>query len=414
VNEVAAPAPEDPPAADPRPQARFPLIDAMRGIAALSVLAYHVSDKFGYPRSGLLDYLFQRITGPQVVAVIVFFLISGFVLYRPFVEARYEGRSMPALVPYAVRRVARIVPAYWVALAIVTALLSLHYVLNPGAIIRYFGFMQVYATWSTAGGGIAPAWTLCVEVTFYALLPLLAIAIRRLGRGRSFLVSELGWCAAMTAVSVLWQVIIFAALSPSSDWRTSALSWLPSTLSLFAAGMALAAVSVWVEHSAHKPRPVQLVARAPWLCWLLAGGVFYGIGQMASLASHDYESWFILAQLLKTLAAALLLMPLIFGTSNQGWMRRLLGTRPFIFLGAISYGVYLWHQPLLDKLGPHLLRHGELFTLAALTAVTAAVATLSYYCVERPAQTLARRWLARRRAVRDPDPAPAILDRPLA
>jgi peptidoglycan/LPS O-acetylase OafA/YrhL len=103
--------PDDPPAADPRPQARFPLIDAMRGIAALSVLAYHVSDKFGYPHSGLLDYLFQRITGPQVIAVIVFFLISGFVLYRPFAEARLQGRPRPALMPYAVRRVARIVPA---------------------------------------------------------------------------------------------------------------------------------------------------------------------------------------------------------------------------------------------------------------------------------------------------------------
>jgi peptidoglycan/LPS O-acetylase OafA/YrhL len=296
----------------------------------------------------------------------------------------------------------------------VTGLLSLHYVLTPGGFIRYFGFLQVYAPWSIAGRGIAPAWTLCVEVSFYAALPLLAVAIRRLGRGRSFLFSELALCAAMTIVSVLWQVLVFTQLNTSNDWLDSALSWLPSTLSLFAAGMALAAGSVWVEHAAHEPAPIRLVARAPWLFWLLAAGVFYGVGQLASLASRNFEAWFILAQLLKMLGAALLLLPLIFGTSRRGWLRGLLGTRPFIWLGAISYGVYLWHQPLLDKLAPNLLHHGELFTLAALTAVTVVAATLSYHCVERPAQGLARRWLARRRAVREPEPTPAMLDQPLA
>jgi peptidoglycan/LPS O-acetylase OafA/YrhL len=385
----------------------------MRGIAALSVLAYHVSYKFGYPRSELIAYLFQRITGPDVTAVIVFFLISGFVLYRPFAEARYEGRSMPALIRYAVRRVARIVPAYWVVLAIVTGLLSLHYVLTPGGFIRYFGFMQIYATQTVADGGIAPAWTLCVEVSFYAALPLLAIAIRRLGRGRSFLLSELALCAAMTVVSVLWQVVVFTQFNVTSDWLLSALAWLPSTLSLFAAGMALAAASVWVEHAAHEPAPIRLVARAPWLFWLLAATLFYGIGQFASLASRNFEAWFILAQLLKMLGAALLLLPLIFGTSRRGWLRGLLGTRLFIWLGAISYGVYLWHQPLLDKLAPNLLHHGELFTLAALTAVTVVAATLSYYFVERPAQGLARRWLRRRRTVPEPVPTPVVLDRPV-
>jgi peptidoglycan/LPS O-acetylase OafA/YrhL len=384
----------------------------MRGIAALSVVAYHVSFSFGYPRSTLLGYLLQRVTGPQVIAVIVFFLISGFVLYRPFAEARYHGRSMPALVPYAVRRVTRIVPAYWVALAIVTALLSLHYVVTPGGIVRYFGFAQIYARWSIARGGIQPAWTLCVEVTFYAALPLLTIAIRRLGRGRSFLASELAVCAAMTVVSVVWQVLVFAQLSVTNGWLNSALSWLPSTLGLFAAGMALAAVSVSVEHAHQEAPPVRIVARAPWLCWLLAAAVFYGIGQMASLASENFELWFILAQLLKTLGAALLLVPLIFGTSTRNWMRRLLGTRPFIFVGAISYGVYLWHDPLLGKLAPRLVPHGELFTLAALSAVTVTVASLSYYCVERPAQALARRWLARRRAAAELQRTPTVVEQP--
>jgi peptidoglycan/LPS O-acetylase OafA/YrhL len=60
--------------------------------------------------------------------------------------------------------------------------------------------------------------------------------------------------------------------------------------------------------------------------------------------------------------------------------------------------VYLWHYPVLEKLSPHLLPHGELYTTLAVAALSAAIATASFLFVERPAQRLARRWIAGRRA----------------
>ena len=120
------------------------------------------------------------------VGVAVFFLLSGFLLYRPFAQARFEGRRRPATLLYAQRRALRIVPAYWVALVCVVLLVgrsgesaTASPVFTPEGIITYFGFLQIYDS-NTLLGGISAAWTLCVEVTFYALLPLWALLIARI------------------------------------------------------------------------------------------------------------------------------------------------------------------------------------------------------------------------------------------
>lgn len=378
----------------------------MRALAALSVLFFHVTYAYGYPRSGLLQYLSQRNAGPPITGVVLFFLISGFVLYRPFVQARVAGQPMPPLVPYSVRRIARIVPAYWLALAIVTVWLGLHEVMTPGGVIRYFGFLQLYGTFNTANKGISQAWTLCVEVTFYAMLPLLALGVRRLGGQRTVLRSEVALCVGLVLASLIWQAIICWRVPSSNGWKVPLLWTLPGSLDMFAAGMALAIASVMLERRASAPRWVDVVDRAPWLPWLLAGGVFYLVGRAPSLARHGFALWWITSHELKAIGCALLMLPVVFGTMNRGWLRRVLGWSPLIWIGTISYGVYLWHKPLLTQLAPHLVHRGELFTTVALTAVTVAVAAVSFYAVERPIQRLARRYI-KARGARDEGPAVA-------
>jgi peptidoglycan/LPS O-acetylase OafA/YrhL len=375
----------------------------MRAIAALSVLVFHVTYAFPFPRSEVWQYVSQRNAGPPITGVVLFFLISGFVLYRPFVQARLAGEPMPPLVPYAVRRVARIVPAYWVALAIVTVWLGLHQVMSPGGVIRYFGFLQVYGSIDTAGGGISPAWTLCVEVTFYAALPLLALGVRRLGAGRSPVRSEFAMCAALVLVSIAWQAVICVAVPTSNGWKVPLLWTLPGSLDLFAGGMALAIATVAVAREDRAPRLLVLVDRVPWLPWLLAAAVFYLVGRTPSLMKDGFAAWWLPSHELKALGCALLLVPVVLGAREHGWLRRVLSWRPLIWLGSISYGIYLWHKPLLEKLSPHLVHNGELFTALALSAITIAVAAVSFYAVERPAQRLARRFL-RARAVRSEAP----------
>src|SRR4051812_18261375 len=111
-------------------------MDACRGLAALSVLVYHLGAVPGHQPLGKLGDGLQ-------IGVPVFFLLSGFLLYRPFVAARATG-SQVNVRRYASRRVLRIVPAYWVALTGLAVTSGL-----PGVFTsewwRYYGFAQVYS-----------------------------------------------------------------------------------------------------------------------------------------------------------------------------------------------------------------------------------------------------------------------------
>ncbi len=170
----AAGRPSDVPAAvaPPPGNPRFPLFDSLRAIAALCVFVAHtavVSEKAG----SFEDY------APEVakLGVCIFFLISGFLLYRPFVAARWAGTEPPAVRDYARRRLLRIVPAYWFALAAVVVFFEVGVTPDNWWIFPAFG--QIYQQ-KTFDLGISPAWTLCVEMTFYALLPIYALLVARL------------------------------------------------------------------------------------------------------------------------------------------------------------------------------------------------------------------------------------------
>src|SRR3954470_1351783 len=107
---------------------RFPLMDSLRAVAALSVLAFHAAFFAGMYTSDspLRPYLAQPLAG-----VTVFFVISGFLLYRPFVRARAADDPAPRASAYAWRRFLRIVPAYWLALTVIAVWLSLDTVFHP-------------------------------------------------------------------------------------------------------------------------------------------------------------------------------------------------------------------------------------------------------------------------------------------
>jgi peptidoglycan/LPS O-acetylase OafA/YrhL len=366
----------------------------MRAVAAISVVYYHVAFRFPQPTGELQWFATQRNAGPPITAVVLFFLISGFVLYRPFVLARMRGGPSPALVPYFVKRFARIVPGYWVALAITSAWLGYGYVFRPAGFIRYFGFLQLYGNHTTAGGGLSVAWTLCVELSFYATLPLLAMAARAFGRRLSLLGSELAVCGAMVAASLVWQLAITLAVPKSNAWFLSLLSMLPGSLDLFAAGMALAIFSAEHELRATPRRWVAFAQRRAWVWWLLAGAALYFEGTFPGNASITV-AW-MGTHALKLVGCALLLVPLVFSGGDRGPIRRVLGAAPVVWLGTVSYGIYLWHFPLLGKLAPHL--HGELVTTLVVIAASVGAGALSYYIVERPAQLAARRVIARLRS----------------
>src|SRR4051794_11402525 len=159
---------------------RFPAFDGLRAIAAVSVLVVHTAGDAGTMyRPGTAGALLAHLD----VGVTIFFLISGFLLYRPFSAARLSNRPRPSPRRHRAPRVLRIVPAYWLALTVLAIYPGLPRMFSNDWWI-YYGFLQTYDA-DTINTGIGQAWTLGVELSFYAMLPLYAAALDRLWRRRA-------------------------------------------------------------------------------------------------------------------------------------------------------------------------------------------------------------------------------------
>lgn len=384
---------------------RFPLFDSLRAIAALLVLGFHA----GFFALALTDSPLRRYTAHLDVGVTVFFLISGFLLYRPFVRARMTGERGPHVPAYAWRRFLRIAPAYWVALTVVTIWLGLSGVFTASGIPTYYGFAQIYDSQKTLGG-IGQAWTLCVEVTFYAFLPLWAFAMGRLGghgNPRRVLHQELVALGGLWLLSLAYKLWALDQTTPDNLNSGPYLQPLPNFLDQFAIGMALAAISVWVERTDAPSRAFELLRRHDWLPWALAAAAFWAACTQIGLSGSPFQGpstkQFIARHELYTLVALGLILPAQFALPGRGVAGRLLATRALAFLGLVSYGLYLYHyaavKQLYDWIDLGAAPEVEFLVHAALGLAGATVlAALSYYVVERPALRL-------KRLVRPPAPA---------
>lgn len=350
---------------------RFPLIDALRALAALMIVGVHVRASIGIGHTWWW-FLYELNLG-----VPVFFAISGFLLYRPFLAARAGLAPGVSVRGFAWRRALRILPGYWVALLVLAIVVGL-----PGGVLgdgwwRYFGLLQAYDP-GTYNSGIQPAWSLSIEAGLYVLLPLVALLIARLtllGPPRQVAVR------ALQAIAVL--IVGCALLCGYTDGQAADFAgdglW-------FLSGMALAAISVERQRSG-RAEIVPGASRWPGdvLCWLIAALIYTVLAMRWNPTSLYYP-----------LAGAFGFFAVLPATSMapaRGPVERLLAHRVLASLGVISYGIYLWHKPLIDWLrGPDPQRWNTsriAETLAAL-ALTLVCAGVSYYLVERPALRLRR------------------------
>ena len=400
---------------------RFPLFDSLRAIAALSVLLFHASYSAGL---NIFDAeLFRQITLRLDVGVTIFFVISGFLLYRPFVRARIEGERGPRVVAYLWRRALRIIPAYWVALAVITVWLGLDGVFTRDGLWRYFGFAQIYDP-ATALGGIGQAWTLCVEVTFYLFLPVWALAMRAIpsrGDRRRALAIEVAGLVVLFIVSTLYKWWALRQIAPTDLSSGPYLMPLPNFLDQFAVGMGLAVVSVWYQGRDDLPRPLEVIKRRPSLGWLLALVAFLiaavGIGYNGQPFQQYSRETFVLRHELYTVVALGMVLPALFAMPGRGFAGRILANRVLTYLGLISYGIYLWHHAVIDQLVdwigddlPVSIPVRLLVYVPLALAGATLIATISYYVVERPILSLKRlvplrSAAARGEAVAEPAPA---------
>jgi peptidoglycan/LPS O-acetylase OafA/YrhL len=376
VPDVVAPPPRHP---------RFPLFDGLRAIAVISVVLVHVAVFGGALQSSITGRLLAHLN----IGVAIFFLISGFLLYRPFIAYRGGGAAPPKFVQYAKRRALRIYPAYWLVLTVLTIIPGLTGVFSGNWWAQY-GLLHALPIQNGPGCvqaildcGLAQTWSLVIEMTFYAALPLYVVVADRLARGRSvqsWMRAELLLLAVAAAISVLAR---FALL------HGDALAWTGGSVAgfvfWFALGMGLAIASVGLEHRRTQPGLIRLVVSRPLVPWAaaLAGYVALSLWLPAT-PFNNTNGRQLVTHLSFGVIAALLLLPAVFGDRSGGLPRRVLANPVVAWIGLISYGIFLWHYVAAVQLGSGGADLGFGFVLAGTLAISIPCAAISYYLVERP------------------------------
>jgi peptidoglycan/LPS O-acetylase OafA/YrhL len=382
VTRQAAPDAVAPPPGNPR----FPLFDGLRAIAAGAIVVTHVAGLTTFNTSDALGAYTARLN----MGVAFFFVISGFLLYRPFLAARFQGRPTPRIRDFARRRVLRIVPAYWLALTILAATVGLCGVFT-GDWWYYYFFLQ-NQTQGTTLCGIGTAWSLALEASFYVALPFWALLMGRIQRGRgqrTMLRIELVGLLTISVISIVARTWSFAVTGTQTTIDVT----LIGNMDWFAYGMVLALASVALAGRERQSRVVRVISDHPWLPWLLAGFFWWldatQLGMSRSLPPIYNDQRWLEEHLIFPLVGFLLALPAVFGDGRRGLPRRVLGNRLLAWFGLVSYGIFLWHQPLMPKIinagGDSIIPSFPFVsTLISVTVVSTAVAAASYYIVERP------------------------------
>ncbi|WP_156024479.1 acyltransferase family protein [Smaragdicoccus niigatensis] len=381
-----------------------PYLDGLRAVAVLSVLVYHclgVAIAHGELRLFGVDvgFIFAR----AYLGVDLFFVLSGFLLARPWFVARQQGTPRPSLRQFWRRRLLRIVPAYYLCFFLVLGIFGFldetpeqmltgtTGLINIGAHLLFLhGYVPI--AYSDFNFNSFPWWTLTIEMTWYALLPVLVLAF--LGRR---------WWLSLTlfgAVSMGWiwlwstsmDSVIEAAIK-HSDPTTLLLSgfssdfdfWfsgmfvnsLPAFLLTFGLGVVLARVQV---NGASGRFIGSLAASAIALAAVCAGLI-----ELAWLSRDPLEQVYYRPVFGLLIAAGVYLVA--FGHPA---LRRPFEWLPLRLIGWVSFGIYLIHEPLIhiENRGQWFDSWGPFSTLLGLAAVTLAISTalavLSWLFVERP------------------------------
>ncbi|HVJ98575.1 MAG TPA: acyltransferase [Acidimicrobiia bacterium] len=367
--------------------------DGLRAIAALSIVVLHTTSATGASVTGTFARYFARFDA----GVAIFFVISAFLLYRPFLRAHLDAAPKVAVGNFYWRRAVRIYPAYWVALTVVIVIFGNAHISGIGQYFLHYGLIQIYTPKLLAG--IIPAWTLAVEVSFYALLPLYAWLLGRLTASRSLATRvniELG-AAVIVMMSSLAARTVVGAVSGTDTYR---LKWLPFMADWFAFGFVLAIGAVAVERgiaSARLSREVGFADRHPGIVALIGLAAFL-------VAAHiglplTFTAGTVLQDVTRQFAYGVMAFSFVaiaaWRTTSGGAIRGFLDSRVMIALGTISYGVFLWHYDLLHQLLRwNFTEHVRTLTTPALLFVVfvAAIvfATASWFLVEKPLLRWAR------------------------
>lgn len=381
-----------------------PSFDGYRAYAILFVVLFHifqVSGAFAAAGDSALGVLAWGIL-PRSLDVL--FIVSGFVIYLPTVVRNGDFGPVSA---FAVRRAARLVPAYYVTLLIAILLLvvvaSSPGVPDAGTIAAHFAVLQTPALLIVDQlrlglGVVPPVWTLSVEVGFYVVLPLIAVWYLR---------HPLVALVAAAAIVLVWRELaehadsvagLFGAdLSSDAERRfdTFYASQFPSWTLALATGMTGAWAYVRLRDRFSPERLAKLAIRVTAAAGLLLALEIYLAGHSAVHDVSPFEGLFARESIVVTLGYPLTLGAVLVGFALLPERAQFPCSAPVVrWIGDISYAIYLIHFAViwvaLEELSlPGGGSVGAVLAWSALVyPLSIAYAYLSARFLERPV----RRW----------------------
>ncbi|CAN5161212.1 acyltransferase [soil metagenome] len=321
-------------------------LTGIRAVAAILVVATHAAYTTGEYVQGYPGLLYSRME----IGVPIFFALSGFLLFRPWVQAASSGRPAPSVQRYAWHRVRRIMPAYVVT--VLLAFVLYHFRMagpNPGhtwtGLFRNLTLTQIYSdkyVYTYLHQGLTQMWSLAVEASFYVVLPglaylLLVLLCRRAWRPGLLLAGLAG----LALISPAWLTLVH-----TTDFLPDgAPLWLPTYLVWFLGGMLLAVLQAMrVSCYGFVALPIAVISY-----FIVATPIG---DEPTTSPTQLYEA------LVKTgfyaVIATLLIAPLALG--NRGWYSRFLASRPMVWLGEISYEIFLVHLVVMELAMVEVLR----------------------------------------------------------
>ena len=349
-------------------------IDILRGIAVIAVIIYHFYVLLGLTHSKLFPYI--HIFGS--IGVPLFFVISGYLIYRSIDRNISHKGIKKGILNYFLHRLFRILPAYYFNLLIVFLMAS--FILNNDFFYSSSFFKQLfshltftsYFTHKSAGFGINGAyWTLSIEMLWYIVAPLFLIFLNR---------TPILLFIVLLSMFYVWNVgngfldPVFNLDSKAINYRlllSYYITQLPGQINYFIAGILIYKYSISIS----KEKSVQNYLFAAFFLFSFIGIMgYYGI-HLDFLPSH-----------LILLSVTVLLFVLLYTTKVKGGA--FLG-----WIGKISYSLYLWHMPILFVIQKsHILEHRSLFeSILFFLILLFSISSMSYYFIEEAGYTLRKK-----------------------